>query len=578
MRHLARLWPYIRRYRSAYLSGIAMVLLGSAFGTASPFLIKAAVDGLEAGTAASLGWLVGALAMLGAAKALVFFRGRYSIVSASREVERDLREDFYRKLTRLDVSFFDRHSSGDIHSRAVNDMESVRMVAGISVMITAGSSLLLLLSLAAMFAIDAGLAAAAMVPLLLVCAVTALSEGRIYAQSERVQDILAELSTLAQENFSGARVVRAFARETTELRRFSYSSRSYLKASLALALTRGAAWGLMVLLMEATLGVTLLLGGLGIIRGTLSKGDFVAFTAYQFMLVWPVIGMGWVVTLVQRGAACMARINAVLDAPEEEHGAKPCVLRGCRIEFRDLTFRYSEDRPPALSGVSFTLEPGERAAVVGRTGSGKSTLLQLLLGLYRPPAGTVFLDGRDINDIPRAALRAAMACAPQDAFLFSDTLLSNIAFGAEGEASREAVLAAAEASRLSEDLDAFPGGIDQVIGERGITLSGGQRQRTSLARALLRKPPLLLLDDTLSSVDVHTEAAILQRLDPHLEGRTCILVTHRFSSLAKARRILVLDEGRLVEDGTHDALLASKGFYARLAARQRLEEDLSSAS
>ena len=568
----------MRRRRSAYALGIGMVLLGSAAGAASPFLIKAAIDGLEAGTGGALARLVAALALLAAAKALLFFRGRYSVIAVSREIERELREDFYRKLTRLEASFFDRNASGDLHSRAINDMDAVRMVAGISVMITAGSSLLFAFSLAAMFAIDAKLAAAAMVPLLLVCAVTALTEGRMYAQSERVQEVLAELSTLAQENFSGARVVRAFAREAAELRRFSHASRSYLKAALALALTRGTAWGLMVLLMESTLGVTLLLGGLGIIRGTLGKGDFVAFTAYQFMLVWPVIGVGWVVTLVQRGAACMARINAVLDAPEEERRAPPCSLQGCRIEFRDLTFRYSEDRPPALSGVSFTLEPGERVAVVGRTGSGKSTLLQILLGLYRPPAGTVFLDGRDINDIPRAALRAAMACAPQDSFLFSDTLLANIAFGAEGEASRERVLAAAEASRLSEDLSAFPSGIGQVIGERGITLSGGQKQRASLARALMRKPPVLLLDDTLSSVDVRTEAAILERLTPHLEDRTCILVTHRFSSVAKARRIMVLDEGRLVEDGTHDALLAAKGFYARLAARQRLEENLTSSS
>jgi ATP-binding cassette subfamily B protein len=568
----------MRPYRGRYALGLSMVLVGVVLAVVSPLVIKAAIDGLQQGELARpIAHFSLALVLIAAARGLLMFKGRFTIIAASRSIEQDLRSALYRKLLKLPAPYFDRNAVGDLESRVINDVEGVRMVAGIAIMLSVSSGLMAVLSVVSMFGIDAKLASLCIVPLLLISGFTALLTKRIYRESETVQERLADVTTVAQENFTGVRVVRAFAQEDAENAKFRRASLDYVGANLALAKTRALTWGMMTLLIEAAVGVTLLVGGLGILTGRLTLGDFTAFTAYQFMLSWPVIAMGWVVTIVQRGAACVDRIGAVLDEPEEETpGAAPgksAPPRG-EIAVDGLTFRYTEDRPPALKNLSLTIKAGERVAIVGRTGAGKSTLLQILLGHYRPEDGTVLLDGRDVNDYTRDALREEIGIVPQDTFLFSDSLAANIAFGAKDEASKESVQEAAEASRLAADLSQFPHGIEQVVGERGITLSGGQKQRAAIARALIRKPRILLLDDALAAVDVHTERDILARLDEHLTDRTCLIVTHRFSIVSKVDRILVLDDGELVEQGTHEELANAGGLYSQLVKRQQLEESL----
>lgn len=577
MRQLRRLLPYLGRVRTAYTWGILIVVLGAAAQTVSPLLVKAAVEALEQGARREFIFLVaGAVALAAVFRGLLIFGGRALLVTASRRIETDLRLDLFRHLERLPASWFDRHRSGDITSRIINDLEGVRMLAGVGVTTIANTGLTFLFSMIGMFVIDPLLAALALVPLAMVTIVTAASGPPLHRRSLAVQDQLSAISAQAQENFSGIRVVKAFVQEDREIEAFRRQGDEYRRRNLALARYRGMAWALMTLFMEGAILVTLWQGGLRIIGGSFGKADLAAFTAYQFLLVWPMIAIGWVFSLAQRGAACMGRLTELLDerpAPGPDGPADGAPFAG-QIEARNLTFAYGDGRAPALKDVSFLIKPGWRVGIVGRTGSGKSSLGALLTRTYEPPPGALFLDGRDVTEIPTERLRRHIGAVPQDLFLFSDTLRNNIAFGAVADPEPAAVEAAARLSRIGEDAARFPAGLDQLIGERGVTLSGGQKQRTALARAAIREPAILVLDDALSSVDSGTEREILEGLRAYARGRTTLLITHRMGPVLECDHVLVLDEGRVAESGPPGDLLRRGGLFARMVERQRLADEL----
>ncbi len=574
-RHLRRLLPYLFNYRGRLAAGLGAIVLAAGAGMVSPLFIRRAIEELEKGARREFIFNTAiALVLFAVVRAVFAFIGRTVILTASRSVEFDLRNDLYRHLEVLPPKWFDRHRSGDITSRLINDLEGVRMLAGIGIMALASTGLTFAFSMAGMCWIDLKLAMIALVPLSLVTIVTAATGPAMHRFSLAVQDQLAVLSSRAQENFSGTRVVKSFTQEDEEVARFRTECVEYRKRNLSLARMRGIAFAGMTLFMEAAIVVTLYFGGKGIVEGTFSKPDLAAFTTFQFQLVFPMIAIGWVIALAQRGAACMGRLTEILDEPPVPPDGPDAPRPAGRIEVRDLTFSNGDGRDPALRGVSFTIEPGSRVAVVGATGSGKSTLASLLLKLYEAPPGTIFVDGRDLATLPARPLRRALGAAPQDIFLFSDTLKANIAFGALDDPPDAAVEAAARLSKIAEDSARFPNGLNQMIGERGVTLSGGQKQRVALARAAIRDPAILLLDDALSSVDAHTEREVLLSLRAFLKGRTSVLITHRMAVALDADRVIVLDAGRVVEQGPPATLLVAGGLFAAMVERQKLADAL----
>ncbi len=579
MSHWGRLWPLLRRHRGAYALGLSLITAAAGCGILVPRILRHAVERLELHQATRdfIVWSSVAIALFAVVRGSLLFGGRYLILTAARRVEYDLRNDLFAHLETLSARWYDTHATGDITSRAINDLEGVRMMVGIGIMSLCSTGLLSLGALTSMFLMEPRLAALCAIPLAAISAVMAWTGAKMHGLSMGVQDQLSVLSSRAQENFSGARVVRAFAQEENEVARFRSACGEYRRRNLELAAWRSGTWATVLILAEAAIVITLFVGGRWMTEGTFTKGRLAEFTAYQFMLVWPMIAIGWLITVAQRGVVCLKRLEEFFNSKPETDDARAVAggppVEGL-IEARGLSFSYSPDRPPALRDLSLRIEPGSKVALVGRTGAGKSTFLNLLLRLYRVPEGMLFLDGRDVTTIPLAELRAAIGTVPQDLFLFSDRLRENIAFGGANGVSDDAVLRAAEISRLSADVERFPGKYDQLIGERGVKLSGGQKQRAALARALVREPRILILDDALSSVDAHTEREIQDRLREYMRGRTCLVVTHRLAAITDADHILVMDEGRVAEEGTHAGLVARRGIYAGLWESQRLAEEL----
>jgi ATP-binding cassette, subfamily B, multidrug efflux pump len=572
-----RLIQYVARYRRAFVTGFVCVVLATAISTGGPWVLKYAVDDLSQGlTFDKVRWYGALLLVLAAAGGVFRFLMRRLIVGASRDFEYDLRNDFFAALQRLHLSYFQHHRTGDLMSRATNDLGAVRMMMGPAVMYTASTVLTFVVAIVLMMSIDPWLTLVALVPLPFVTVVVKYFGVAIHNRFEKIQEQLSDISAIAQESLAGVRVVRAYGQESFEIARFRAANEEYVHRNRALIRLQGFYFPSMGLLMGIGALLVLWLGSRRVIAGRMTLGELVAFNAYLTMLGWPMIAFGWVSNLLQRGMASWKRLLEVLDVqPLVSDAAANGAIQAIdgEVEFRNLTFSFGD--AIVLRAISFKVPKGTTTAIVGGTGSGKSTLLSLLPRLHEPPAGTVLIDGVDVRRIPLQVLRGAIGFVNQEPFLFSTTLAENIAFGARAnQADRDRVSEASSIARLDKDLAQFPQGYDTAVGERGITLSGGQKQRVAIARALVIDPKILVLDDALSAVDTHTEEEILDRLSDVMSRRTSIVVSHRVSTIRGADQIVVLHEGRIVERGTHDELVRRNGFYADLYRKQLLEEEL----
>jgi ATP-binding cassette subfamily B multidrug efflux pump len=577
-RDLAPLFGYMRRYRWGYLWGTLSCVATNTVAVQFPRVLGRAVDVLKSGTTREkILFYAGLLVAISMAKGVFLYAQRWILIGISRDIELDLRNDLFRKLEEQDSGFYQRYRTGDIMARMTNDLNAVRMLLGPALMYSANTLFFTVGALFFLLRISPYLTLVALAPMPLASILVQYFGNRIHTRFERIQASFSDISSQAQENYSGARLVRAFAREESEINLFERLNREYIRRALRLVQLMGMLWPTLEFVLGVSMIITLLAGGHLVIAHRISVGDFVEFNVYMIMLIWPIIAVGWVINIFQRGTASVTRVDELLKAEPaiDDRSADPgiaadTVLKG-EIEFRNLNFNYGDT--PVLHDISLRIPAGSSLAIVGPTGCGKSTLVSLISRLYEAPQGELLIDGRPVREYPLAVLRRNIGMVSQETFLFSETIRENLAFGAPN-ASTEELLEAAEAAHIRREFEEFPQGFQTIVGERGVTLSGGQKQRCAIARALVRRPAILILDDALASVDTYTEERILGGLRTYTATSTTILISHRVSTVRNADQIAVLDHGRVVELGRHDELLALDGYYAGLYQKQQLEEEL----
>jgi ATP-binding cassette, subfamily B, multidrug efflux pump len=574
LKSLRPLLPYLKRYRWGYAAGTLCVFLTNGIWILFPLVIGHAADDLHQGvTRHKLLVYAGFLMAIAVTKGIFQFLTRWIVIGVSRDIEFDLRNDLFAHLEGLSYSYYQRHRTGDIMARATNDLSAVRNLLGPAIMYTANTIVLMAGGLAFMISISPRLTFYTFLPLPVASIMIQYFGRRIHDRFERIQAMFSDISARAQENFSGARLIRAYVQEEAQIRTFEAENQEYIRRSLKLVRLMGMLWPTLELMIGCAVVLVLWLGGREVLTGRISVGQFVSFSTYMMQLTWPIIALGYVINLFQRGTASLVRLNEIMqEKPEIEDatGAQDREVTG-EIEFRGLNFSYEGKQ--VLHDLNLRVPAGSSLAIVGPTGSGKTTLVSLIPRIYDAVAGAVLIDGRPIREYTLASLRRNIGFVPQETFLFSDRIRENIALGVDSATDAQ-VHNAAEAANIATDIESFPEGYETMVGERGITLSGGQKQRTAIARALIRNPKILILDDALSSVDTHTEDKILNHLRDVMHGRTTIFISHRVSTVRNADRIAVLHSGRIVELGTHDELLALNGYYSDLYNKQLLEEEL----